>query len=133
MQVYKSKYADAYFDKEKKLFSLIWNDPKHRMREEDFKQIVLDYINIIIELKPELFLLDAYSIYFPVEPDLQMWMSQNSLAKTRDIIRKEAIVVKNDVIMYLSAEQTIEIELSENTERKIFHENNSALEWLLLK
>ena len=40
---------------------------------------------------------------------------------------------KNDVIMYLSAEQTIEIELSENTERKIFHESNSALEWLLLK
>ncbi len=132
MQVYKSKYANAYFDKENKLFTVTWKDPKQKMKDEHFKQIVLDYIKLIIELRPELFLLDAYSLYFPVEPNLQIWMNRNSLARTRDVIRKEAILVKNDVIMFLSAEQTIETEMIRSTERKIFHERNKAMEWLLL-
>lgn len=130
MQVYKSKFADAFFEKEMFLFSVVWKDPKQKMTDEFFKQTIKEYIPKIVEFKPNFFLFDASTIFFPVDPMLQEWMNENSLSKTRDIIQKEAVLVKKDLIMYLSAEQTLETEKIRKTERKIFHNKTEALEWL---
>lgn len=130
MQVYKSKFADAFFDSENFLFSVVWKDPKQKMTDETFKQTIKEYILKIIELKPKFFLFDASTIFFPIDPKLQEWMNENSLVKTREIIKKEAILVKKDLIMYLSAEQTIETEEIRKADRKIFYSKNEAIKWL---
>jgi len=133
MQVYKSRFANAYFDEDKSLFTVVWSDSKQKMTENIFKKTIIEYIKILKEIKPRLFLFDSRTIVFPIEPELQKWINKNSLLQTKEIIEKEAILIKKDIFMYLSAEQTIEIEKDFVSERMIFYDKDVALEWLFEK
>ncbi len=132
MLVYKSKYANAYYDSSKSLFSVVWKDDKRKMTEKTFKKTLTGYIEKILEIKPKYFLFDAYNVFFPISPELQIWMHKNSLEKTSGIIEKEAVLVSDDLIMYLSADQTLSEEKLEKTitKRKIFTDKETAMKWL---
>jgi hypothetical protein len=134
MEVMQNRFCVInYYDTEQ-LIEMITKPESSGMKDEDFKQMMLDYALIVEKYKSPKLLLNTAASAFIVTPDLQDWVAQTIAPRTIGAgQRRSATVISKDIFAAIAIEQMMEdIVLGENDRfiTKYFDDAESARAWL---
>lgn len=140
-EVYSSTYQNLAYDGSRRAFYITWKSATQNMDEETYKKELEDYIALLRQYKPLIYMNDLREFYFTVTPDLQIWVSEKIQALYTDPSMPQdtlsAIVMSRDFFAHVSIEQTIEESAgsrSEANERlRYFDDVEEAEKWLGLR
>jgi len=132
MEVYDSQYLNSVFFPEQELIELTWKPSTDKMTEEEYKQEVLNFNDVVSKYCPKKILVDASSMFFVVVPELQEWTSRESIAVSLSVgMNKSAFVVSKDLFSQVSIEQTMDEEVGSIFINRYFDDKEDAKKWLL--
>ncbi len=131
--VYKDRFVEFFYEAQHTLFFDKWTVETEQMTEEKFKELILLRLHFIQEKYIKLALTDTKEFAYPIHPDLQDWIVENSskVEKTYGL-QKHAFIMPEDFITNLSVEQFIdEAQEKEMTPSAYFSEAAAARSWLI--
>ena len=136
-QLYSDRYLEAIYDKRLNLVELYWKKTTEEMTEAEYRMIVYDTIEIIIDKykqrkwKAPNWLLDNRSFLFALHPKLQKWQAENIFARVNAIgTQKVAVLMSENVTSQVSIEQTFEESQYFHLRTQYFYNHQQATEWL---
>ncbi len=132
MEIQKTVFQVIDFDKSTSVIKNFWTLDTAQMTESDFKEEIVSFENAIKKYRPQLILGVITDLRFPISVDLQTWIA-NGLFQTIATtgVKKYAVIVSKDILVQLSAEQTIEEDVSQAFVTKYFDNEDTGLGWLL--
>jgi hypothetical protein len=132
MIVYKSKFLQVQYLAESKIHENIWLPDSESMEAENYQEESLNFLKVLLEMKPNNFIADTRDMNFGITPDLQEWTNINILLPILDTnISKVAFVISKEMITQLSIEQTMEESVGTKLTTRYFGSREEALNWLL--
>ncbi|NJL12043.1 MAG: hypothetical protein HC913_02895 [Microscillaceae bacterium] len=125
-------FISFHFDFKNAVLESTWKT-RYEMSEEEYKKVVLRYVEEVERTHPRFVLLDTRQAYFTINPDLQAWVSNTvRMAYEKVGLRKRAFLMSKDFIVQLSVEQIVEEgEGKIRANQRFFSEHQEALNWLL--
>ena len=130
-KIHQSQRIIIFFEAESQFFE-IWLG--HLFEEVTlFKMDLLYFLEITENLNPQKNLWDLRDLQIIITPELQVWIDENINQKEVALgIKKEAFVLKDDIVVEASIEQTMtEQEFGVFIETQSFNDYQQALCWLL--
>lgn len=130
--VYKDRFVEFFYEAQHTLFFDKWTVETDEMTEEKFKELILLRLHFIQEKSIKFALTDTKEFVYPIRPDLQDWIVENSseVEKTYGL-QKHAFIMPEDFITNLSVEQFIdEAEEKEMATSAYFSNQEEARNWL---
>ena len=136
--IVESKYTSMYFNEESQLFEQFWYAESELMREDDFKQIHLEWVQKLIKNKYNIHrsLLDNRENFFQMSDTLQKWHHQHIhevvVQHLPDASKlKIAIVASEDFLTQLGIEQTFLKNQEINSNVYYFTDIREARDWIM--
>ncbi len=132
MEVYKSKNLTITYSEEGSMLTMDWAPAVEDVSEEEYKDEMMQYIKSIETYTPDAVLIDATKANYAINPDLQIWINKNIIARAMKAgLKKTAIVLPDDLITRLGVEQTFDEDKNPVIKRQYFGNVKEAKEWLL--
>ncbi len=132
MEVYKSKYLHLAFFAEQELIEMTWLPPTDSMTEDEYKKEFLNYLDIILSLRPKKIIADTRTMFFPIRPEIQEWINQTIFPPSLEMgLNKAAFVMSEEMISQISIEQTMEENEGVKFITRYFDNKEEAKEWIL--
>lgn len=132
MEVYNSKYLHLAFFAEQELIEMTWLPSTDQMTEEEYKQEFLNYLDIILKVRPKKIIPDTTDMLFPIAPERQDWTNHVIFPPSLEMgLNKVAFVVSKGIISQLSIEQTMEEHEGVKFMTRYFENKKEAKEWIL--
>jgi len=125
-----TRFLSLELDESSNTLVSIW-ETKADMREEDYRNLFLKYMEAVQQTKPQNIIIDALNARYPISVELQHWINSMIFPVYEKLaIKKMAIIMSEDFIAQLSFEQVAEqIELP-GFEISYFVNINKALTWI---
>ncbi|MCC5944519.1 MAG: STAS/SEC14 domain-containing protein [Bernardetiaceae bacterium] len=131
MEVYNSKYLHLAFFAEQELIEMTWLPSTATMTEEEYKKEFLNYLEVILKVRPKKIIPDTSNMLFPISPDLQVWTNQTIFPPSLEMgLNKAAFVVSQKMIAQLSIEQTMEEHEGVKFITRYFDNKEEAKTWI---
>ncbi len=125
-----SKFIDLEFDKDKKMYKLIWKPETENMTDEDFKEEMLEYAEFF-DLGGQYVLHDMTDMEFTIVPELQQWLDENVNKKGVEAgVEKAAFIVSKDIFSTVGVQQANEEFNAKKIPMHYFHHESEAKDWL---
>ncbi len=132
MEVYKSEYLHLAFFAEYALIEMTWLPSTEKMTEQEYKQEFLNYLDIILKLRPKKIIPDTRNMFFAIAPELQEWTNQTIFPPSLEMgLNKAAFVISQEMISQLSIEQTMQEQEGVKFVTRYFGSKEEAKEWIL--
>jgi len=131
-----NKFQLIEYYPEQSYLKQIWKSRSGEMWDNEYKDEMIQYIDLVLELRPNLITIDLRKFTFAIIPDLQTWTVENIHVPAANIhVAKTAFVASTDFISQLSVEQTHDEnppEVDEIFEHRLryFDSLNDAETWL---
>lgn len=132
--LFQNQYATITYDRENNLFLDIWTSETADLSEDDFKDIISSWQQLVVEHQVKLALTDMADFQIPLTPELQDWLVEQVLHPTsKHAYSKHAFVIPTEFFAHLSLEQIIEDgnENAHNLQMKYFEDLEEGKGWLL--
>ncbi len=127
--VYASKFIKLYVNEEAKICHASWLEASGDMSEEEFKEIILISLDIIIKNNLRGQLADMRKLSYPVTPDLQKWVYDNVISQY-DVSFKAASITPADFFAQLSLEQVQDEFIGSKYQMRTFDNMEEAFNWV---
>lgn len=132
MTVYESDFLRLDFFKDEQLIEMIWLPALETMIEEDYKEEFMNYLTIILDVKPKKVVSDTQNMHFPISVELQEWTNQTIFPPSLEMgLNKAAFVISSDIMNQLSVEQIMEETEGIKFTTQYFTTRKEAKEWIL--
>ncbi|WP_250629798.1 hypothetical protein [Rhodoflexus caldus] len=140
-EIYNSSYQHLAYDSAKRAIYITWKAASQEMDEITYQKELLNYIALLKQYKPLIYMNDLREFLFTVTPDLQTWVSEKFQELYADPSMPtdtfSAIVMSQDFFAHVSIEQTIEetsVGSADAHERLRYFDNvEDAEKWLGLR
>ncbi len=137
-EIYNSSYQLLAYNSAKKAVYVTWKAASREMDEITYQKELLNYITLLKQYKPLIYMNDLREFFFTVTPDLQTWVSEKFQELYTDSSMPKdtlsAIVMSQDFFAHVSVEQTIEeasMGSADTQERLRYFDNvEDAKKWL---
>lgn len=132
MEVYKSKYLQIAFFVEHALIEITWLSETKYMYLDEYKQELLNFLDITHQLKPKRIIPDSRNLLYTIGPKLQEWTNQAIILPCLSIgINNVALVVSQDTFSQLSIQQMMTEAEDIKFTTKYFNTKEEAKKWVL--
>lgn len=132
MQVYESRFLKVNYFEEHSMSEMIWLPETSEMSEEEYKEVFLDFLDIILKYKPTKNLPNIKEMKFGITLTLQEWTNQYIFAPVLEVgLLHSAFVVSEDFITLLSVEQVMEEPEGIKFNNRYFNNREDAWNWLV--
>ncbi len=110
------KFWDIHFNPLLNAFEIYWKDAQEDIREEVFKQYLLDFTNMAKDYKACGFLVDTRPYHYVMNPDFQAWHDNVIIPRYKEIGFRKIVFILNEenFIASLSVEQTFQEEQAQS-------------------
>jgi hypothetical protein len=140
-EIYNSPYQIVAYDKVKRAIYITWKSSTQRMDDTTYQEELENYLNLLKQYKPLIYMNDLREFYFTVTPDLQIWVGDKFQELFADPTMPKdtvsAIVMSKNFFSHVSVEQTVEeIEASINhagDRLRYFDNVEEAEKWLEMR
>lgn len=125
-----TRFLSLELDETSNTLISIW-ETKGDMREDDYKNLFVRYMEAVKQTKPQNIVIDALNARYAISVELQKWINARIYPVYEKLkVRKMAIIMSEDFIAQLSFEQVAEeIELP-NFEITYFVSKEKAMAWI---
>jgi len=133
-------YSEYYFDEEYKILKSLWKaETKEIQNDEQYKEVILFWLGLARDFKPDYLLINSLQLDYPVSPNLQDWVNQEVFRaghENSQYSKKVALILPTDFIAMLSTQQlTADTETAAKKEGhqtafNFFDNEEAALEWI---
>lgn len=111
-----------------------WSGATNEAKWEDIKAEMIRLADFLDANKPQFILIDNRKMFFPIDPENQIWVDNNIAVKSVDNPNaKMAFVESEDIIVQLSLEQMMEEDHLKNSKYRHFSTIEAADAWLRAK
>ncbi len=132
MEVYKSQYMHLAFFAELELIEMTWFPSTDNMTEEEYKQELLNYLDLVLKFRPNKVIGDTRNLFFAIVPELQEWINQTIFPPILEVgVKKVAFIMSQEIVAQLSIEQTMEEQEGLKFISAYFDNKESAKDWVL--
>lgn len=104
----KNIFGEHQLDLENKLLTQIWKNESLEMTEADFKEIMIEYRDLILEHKPNKILIDSLHMNYTLVPEMQNWINTEVGSKVLEYNEKIAFVMPSDFFEQVSIQQSMD-------------------------
>jgi hypothetical protein len=136
-------YSEYYFDEEYKILKTKWKaETKNMVNDDQYKDVIIFWLGLARELKPDFVLINSLDLNYPVSPDLQDWVNREVFKmghEANQYSKKVALILPTDFIAMLSTQQlTADTETTAKKEGhqtvfNFFDNEEEALDWIKIK
>lgn len=132
-KVLESQYCEISYYPENQMLSHTWFPSTETMRDAEFKEIVEEWLELVIKYEIKVHLLDSLNLRFPVSPDVQDWMASIIVKQAVESgLQKMAIILPDEFISQLSTSQAIEENnMQAGLKSQYFNNQEEGFKWLL--
>ncbi|EAY24892.1 hypothetical protein [Microscilla marina] len=135
--LFSDQFNDIFYNKENGIHYHITKPATAQMTEAEFRQMVLNWKQLMLSCEPQWILIDNRDFQFPISPDLQNWVAQNVSAQVLalDSIIKSCFVLPEEFISQLSVSQLSDEakNVSQKDSVRYFSSQEAAEVWLKSK
>ncbi len=133
MLLFENRFSELHFDKTTLLIELNWKKETIEMRDDDFKNVMLKYVDEAWKVKPIALISDLTNLDFPISLDLQAWADEKVNSQTLAVgIKRVAFVMAKEFLSQLSVEQIIDdTQVKKVIDIRYFPDTDSAKTWIL--
>ena len=130
--ILENKYVVMYLDRNQELIHDVWNESSGDMTAEEFKNILIEWRELVIEYQLKKALVDTRNMRFMVAPKLQKWAAKNINKPVQDKgFRKIATLLPATIFEKVALEQTMaEYHTANNFQTQVFDDEELARAWL---
>lgn len=132
--LFSDKFNDIYYNPTNGIHYHITKPETIRMTEPEFKEMVLNWKKVMLEVTPQFILIDNRDFQFPITPDLQTWIAQNVSIPvlSQASVKKSCFVLPKEFIAQLSVSQLTEEakNAAQGEVVRYFSDKKEAEEWL---
>lgn len=140
-KIYDTSYLQLFYLPAKRAIYVVWKPASQMMNENDYMREMENYIALLKQYKPLLYMNDLREFYFTIAPDLQTWIGEKFQQLYADPSMPtdtlSAIVMSKDIFAHVSVEQTIEESAGDRVDTferlRYFVDAEAAEEWLGLR
>ncbi len=130
MILFQNKFTELVLHE--KFIEFTWFEASEEMTDDKFKEIMLDYAEMVEKHKPKRIVADIKRLKFLISPELQKWTDNNVFKRTLEAgLLKDAYVAPENVVAHMSSEQLFDEAHVSQKERKFFEHKEDAIKWLL--
>lgn len=133
MILHSSNYVEIIYEKNNSLIIDKFLSTTDKMKTEDFKKEMLIFVEKCEEYKPERELVYLLDMKYAIIPEVQEWMNNKIFPKYKNIIKRMAFLMPEDLLSQMSVEQTMEEETGEGFTQAYFDGEQKARKWLMEK
>ncbi|OJJ13978.1 hypothetical protein BKI52_44730 [marine bacterium AO1-C] len=127
-----SKFCQHYYNGDKKMLKQVWTNNSASMTTEDFKSVMLAYVDLYKQYEVQQVLVDSRKMRYLVEPEVQDWVNANVIAALIPYLKKLAFLLSSDIFEEVSIKQAMEEQQEDIPfETKYFEDEQQAIDWLL--
>ncbi|EAY24891.1 hypothetical protein [Microscilla marina] len=135
--LFSDQFNDITYNKENGIHYHITKPATAQMTEAEFKQMLLNWKQLMLSCNPQWVLVDSLNFQFPISPDLQNWVVQNITMPVLTIgsIIKSSFVLPEEFISQLSVSQFTDEanHVSPKNNLQYFSSREAAEVWLKSK
>jgi hypothetical protein len=110
-EIYNSSYQHLAYDSAKRAIYITWKAASQEMNEITYQKELLNYIALLKQYKPLIYMNDLRKFLFTVTPDLQTWVSDKFQELYADPSMPtdtfSAIVMSQDFFAHVSIERPL--------------------------
>ncbi|EAY24889.1 hypothetical protein [Microscilla marina] len=132
--LFSDQFNDITYNKENGIHYHILKPTTAQMTEAEFKQMLLNWKQLMFSCNPQWILVDSLNFHFPISPTLQTWVVQNITMPVLAIgsVIKYFFVLPEEFISQLSISQFTDEANNVSQEGKIkyFSSKEAAEIWL---
>ena len=130
--LYEDEFTDIYFDSTTHFLTDVWKEASKAMNADEFKTVLCQWRDLIIEHKVTNVLIDARKLHFMIEPDFQEWIAENIVGPVvKEGLKKIATLLPQTLFEQIATQQAIdEHKETIGFERRHFDDETKAKEWL---
>lgn len=130
--IFQNQYITMYVDQDKSLINDVWQPTSDTMSLNEFKEILTIWKDCIIQNKLSKSLIDARTMAFVIDPEIQGWIAEEINTPARKAgLQKVATLLPSSIFEKVALEQTMsELEEIEGFQRKMFDDEALAKKWL---
>ncbi len=133
MILHTSSYVEIIYEKDNSFIIDKFLSATEKMKTEDFKKEMLIFAEKCEEYKPEKELVHLLDMKYAIVPDVQDWMNNSIFPRYKNIIKRMAFLMPEDLLAQMSVEQTMEEETGEGFTQAYFDSEQKARKWLMEK
>lgn len=128
----KNIFGENQIDSDNSLLTQIWKNESLKMIEDDFKEIMIEYADLIEEYKIKKILVNAQNMNYTIVPKLQNWINKEIGSRVLKYNEKIAFVMPSDFFEQISIKQSMD-DVKEVGEHKTqyFDDIEEAKDWVL--
>lgn len=130
-----NKFHTISYDKDSQICYHITKATTIAMLEDDFRQMLLTWKELVMRVGPRLLLVDNREFNFPVSPDLQTWAAKNINVPVMalDNVQKFCFIMPEEFVANLSIVQltTETSNMTNQAQIEYFSELEEGKTWLL--
>ncbi|WP_299460849.1 hypothetical protein [uncultured Microscilla sp.] len=135
--LFSDQFNDILYNKENGIHYHVTKPTTAQMTETEFKQMLLNWKQLMVSHNPRWILVDSLNLHFPVSPELQNWLVQNITIPVLAIgsIIKSSFVLPQEFISQLSVSQFMDeaSNVSPKNNLQYFSSREAAEIWLKSK
>lgn len=125
------KYAQCYYDEDKKLIEQVFTNETEDMTTEDFKATMLEYVGLYEKYDINFVLVDSREMRYIVAPDVQEWVNTNIFPSLMPFVKKIAFLVSSDIFEQVAIQQAIDDQKGDMPiQANYFDNEEEARQWL---
>ncbi len=127
-----TNFSTNYWDENISLLEYSWiNQENGEMTEEDFKNALLHYIDLVLKYKPNFVLVNTKKLKFLITVELQTWVDENINKISSPILKKMAVLLPEGFMEQLGVEQVLDEAEAKKISVLFFEDEQKAKEWLV--
>jgi len=128
MELYRSKFKHTEYDEKLSLLANYWTDAI--MRDKDFQDEILAWVDLAKKYKPKNLLADTTLFNYTISTEMQTWTNEVVFPQLVAAgAKKFAVIMHPDIITQLSLEQTMEESEAAALQNQFFGSVAEAIEW----
>lgn len=128
----KNIFGSNQLDLDNSLIIQVWNNDNMDMTEDDFKEIMIEYVELIVKNKIKKALVNAQKMNYSIVPELQDWINKEVAPYALPYTQKVAFVMPSDFFTQVSIQQSMEDAKNVNEHNTQYFESiEDAKTWLL--
>lgn len=125
-----SLFYQLSYSKEKSLLQIDWTLNTSEMREQDFKDVLLEILEFIKKERPTWYLANTQDFQFSIVPEVQDWANEVFIPQIVELgVKKMAVILSSDIFAQVSVQQVLDDDRSE-MQSAYFDKVDEALKWL---
>lgn len=123
-KIEEKEFWELFWNPNLQIIEVLWRKPSNSkdMSSEEFQEYLLHFVELSKKFKIIGFLTNTQKYHVPIPPDLQEWHDQTIIPEYVELgIKKIAFLVsEEDLITFLSLEQTFEEEQAKVIDTRFF-------------